>query len=149
MSIPSDIEARMRVSEDIEAIKKLKAKYWRCMDKKMWTEMEQLYTEDARQEAGDWHVEGGGKAIVQSLSKTLEGVATAHGGHSPEIEITSDTTAKGTWALQDHLVWKSGRKMVGFGHYEDEYVKELGTWKIRSTRITRLFEEWVINKQYK
>lgn len=142
MAIPGDFETRMRVLEDVEAIKRLKARYWRCMDQKLWAEMEQLYTDDATQEAGDWRVEGGGRAIVRRLSQVLDGVATAHGGHSPDIEITGDTTARGTWALQDRLVWKSGRKMTGFGHYEDEYVKEQGAWRIRSTRITRLFEEW-------
>lgn len=145
----AELERRLIVLEDIEAIKKLKAKYWRCMDKKLWNEMEEVYTEDATQDAGDWHVQGG-KAIVQATKKSLTeqtgGAATAHGGHSPEIEITSDATARGIWALQDYLVWKSGRKYLGFGHYEDEYIKRGGQWKIKSTKITRLFEEWTVPK---
>ena len=72
MAIPRDFETRMRVLEDVEAIKKLKAAYWRCMDQKLWAEMEQLYTDDATQEAGDWRVEGGGRAIVRRLSQVLE-----------------------------------------------------------------------------
>jgi hypothetical protein len=150
MNNSSNVEARLQRLEDIEAIKKLKAKYWRCMDKKLWDEMEEVYTEDAKQVAGDWQVQGR-KAIVQAIQEALtepSGVAsTAHGGHSPEIEITSETSAKGTWALQDYLAWKSGTKMLGFGHYEDEYIKEQGGWKIKNTKITRLFEEWTITKR--
>ena len=146
MADPTELERRMRVMEDIEAIKKLKAKYWRCVDKKLWTELEEVFTEDAILDYGDQRIEGG-KAIVQSLKKVLEGAATAHGGHSPEIEMTGDSTAKGIWALHDHLDWGSDRKMVGFGHYEDEYVKVDGQWKKKYFTITRTFEEWTTTKR--
>ena len=144
---PADLDARIRIIEDTEAIKKLKARYWRCMDKKLWDELEGVYAEDATQEYGADNRVQGGKAIVEFLKQQIGDVATAHGGHSPEIEITGDTTARGTWALHDYLVWKSGTKLVGFGHYEDEYVKEDGVWKIKSTRISRLFEDWAMTRR--
>jgi len=147
MSDPADLGTRIRILEDIEAIKKLKARYWRCMDKKLWDEMGQVYATEAVQEYGTDRVQGDGKAVVQWIRNGIEDVATAHGGHSPEIEITSGTTARGIWALQDYLVWKSGMKMMGFGHYEDEYVKEGGVWKIKSTKVIRTFEEWTAAKQ--
>jgi len=31
----AELEAKIRVLQDIEAIKKLKARYWRCIDKKL------------------------------------------------------------------------------------------------------------------
>jgi hypothetical protein len=147
MSHPADLETRVRILQDIEAIKKLKARYWRCIDKKLWDELEEVYATDAVQEYGKDRVQGGGKAVVPWIRKGIEDVATAHGGHSPEIEITSATTARGIWALQDYLVWKSGMKLMGFGHYEDEYVKEGEEWKIKSTKVIRTFEEWAMAKQ--
>ena len=71
---------------------------------------------------------------------------TAHGGHSPEIEITSDTTARGIWALQDYVIVQPNTKMMGWGHYEDEYVKEKGQWKKISVKLTRIVEEWAMTK---
>lgn len=142
----AELEARIKTLEDIEAIKRLKARYWRCMDKKLWSELEEVFAKDAILDYGDNHVEGA-KAIVEGLKGHIGNVATAHGGHSPEIEITGNTTARGTWALEDYLVWESGRKLVGFGHYQDEYVKQTKTWKIKSTRLTRLFEEWAMTKR--
>jgi hypothetical protein len=47
MAEPAEMEKRIRVLEEIEAIKKLKAKYFRCVDKKLWDEMEELWVEDA------------------------------------------------------------------------------------------------------
>ena len=43
----ADLETQIRVLGDIEAIKKLKAKYWRCIDKKLWDELEDCFVEDA------------------------------------------------------------------------------------------------------
>ena len=47
-----EIEARVRKLEDIEAIKKLKAKYWRCVDRKLWGEMTEVFTEEATADYG-------------------------------------------------------------------------------------------------
>ena len=141
MAIPRDFETRMRVLEDVEAIKKLKAAYWRCMDQKLWAEWSSstLTTPPRKRVTGGWKGEAGPSSGVSPRTGRCRYSPPAA---TPDIEITGDTTARGTWALQDRLVWKSGRKMTGFGHYEDEYVKEQGAWRIRSTRITRLFEEW-------
>ena len=147
----AELERMITVLQDTEAIKRLKAKYWRCLDKKLWDEMNEVFAEDATVDYGygpDHNLQGR-KAIVQSFIDTLgpDTVITAHGGHSPEIEITSDTTAKGIWALQDYVLMGPDLKMVGFGHYEDDYVKIDGQWKKKSTRLTRIFEEWMMVKR--
>ena len=36
MSDLKALEARIRVLEDTEAVKKLMARYWRCLDDKLW-----------------------------------------------------------------------------------------------------------------
>ena len=97
-------------AEDIEAIKQLKARYFRFMDTKQWSEMRQVFTDDVRVDTtqdGTEVVEGA-DAFVGPLSEMLADVITVHHGHMPEIELTSDTTATGVWAMEDHLWWPEG-----------------------------------------
>ena len=37
------------------------------------------------------------------LEPVLQDVVTVHHGHMPEIELTSPTTARGIWAMEDML----------------------------------------------
>ena len=140
----ADLETQIRVLGDIEAIKKLKAKYWRCIDKKLWDELEDCFVEYAVADYGKNLNFQGRKAIIQFLKDNLgsDSVITVHQGHNPEIEITSDTTARGIWALHDYLVFQPNITINGWGHYEDEYVKQNGEWKKKSIKETRLREEW-------
>jgi len=149
MSQLADLEARVRVLEDTEAIKKLKAKYWRCVDKKLWDELADCFAEDAAADYGPDIKLKGRKTIIQFLKDSLgrESVITAHEGHNAEIEITSETTAKGIWPLHDYVVIQPNTRLNGWGHYEDEYVKENGQWKKKSTKITRIIEEWMLSKR--
>nr|MDO8081205.1 nuclear transport factor 2 family protein [Candidatus Freyarchaeota archaeon] len=144
-----ELEARIKVLEDTEEIKKLKAKYWRCCDKKLWRELEECFTEDATADYGPNLQFQGREAIIQFLKGSIgqDFMVTSHGGHSPEIEITSDTTAKGIWVLQDLVIIYPGTKMRGYGHYEDEYAKENGQWKKKNTKVTRIIEEWMMDKR--
>jgi bile-acid 7alpha-dehydratase len=145
----SDLEKRIRVMEDIEAIKKLKAKYFRCVDKKLWEEMETVLTEDAVADYGmGIELLQGRKAIIEFLKKNLDrdSMISVHQGHNPEIEITSDTTARGVWVLNDRLIIQTIATLNGWRYYEDEYVKVNGEWKKKSTKITNILEEWTQTK---
>ncbi len=136
----ADLEARIRVLESIEAIKKLKAKYWRCLDKKLVGEMAEVYTEDAVWYRPDGKHTIGRKALIQWLSEILlenSNVISTHRGHQPEIEMTSDTTARALWALDD-CIRRPSTEMRGWGYYEDEYVKEKDGWRIKSVKLTRI-----------
>jgi bile-acid 7alpha-dehydratase len=145
----TDLEKRIRVMEDIEAIKKLKAKYFRCVDKKLWEEMEEVWVEDAVADYGmGIELLQGRKAIMEFLKKNLDrdSMISVHQGHNPEIEITSDTTAKGVWVLNDRLIIQTIATLNGWRYYEDEYVKVNGEWKKKSTKITNILEEWTQTK---
>jgi hypothetical protein len=84
----------------------------------------------------------GKEEIVQSLAKILDSFVTAHHGHHADIELTSDTTAKGIWAMYDNVQNnRLNTKMEGYGFYEDEYVKENGKWKIKKLKLIRLFSQ--------
>jgi bile-acid 7alpha-dehydratase len=145
----SDLEKRIRVMEDIEAIKKLKAKYFRCVDKKLWEEMETVLTEDAVADYGmGIELLQGRKEIIEFLKKNLDrdSMISVHQGHNPEIEITSDTTARGVWVLNDRLIIQTIATLNGWRYYEDEYVKVNGEWKKKSTKIANILEEWTQTK---
>ena len=96
----------------VEEIKQLKARYYRCMDTKQWSGWEEVFTADATMDVSEEQPPGstermpivkGRDNIIPFVSKVLEGVVTVHHGHMPEIEITSDTTARGIWSMEDKL----------------------------------------------
>ena len=61
-----------------------------------------------------------------------------HQVHAPEIELTSETTARGVWALNDIVRLAPGLNLNGYGHYHKTYEKIDGRWLITSTTLTRL-----------
>jgi hypothetical protein len=129
----------------IEAIKQLKARYCRYLDTKDWAAWRTIFTDDFLSDTA----EAGGKVIagaddfVAFLRKTLgrPGQATAHQVHAPEIELTSPTTARGVWALQDVVRLGPGMTLVGYGHYHETYENVDGRWLIKSSKLTRLRED--------
>ena len=66
----------------------------------------------------------GRSAIVSWLSAVLGdlGIVTEHHGHHPEITFTSDTTADGTWYLQDRVIVPDADiEIAGTAFYNDRY----------------------------
>ena len=140
----AELEARIRVLEDIEAIRKVKNKYWYCIDMKLWDELAECFAEDMVMDVPTVTVLHGREAVVQYLRERLGQSSTivVHHGHQPDIEITSETTARGIWALRDNLIdSQSNIAFKGRGFYEDEYTKENGKWKIKSTKLTYMVTE--------
>ena len=140
-----DLEQRIRILENIELIKKLKAKYWRCIDRKLWNEMEECLTEDVLVDLGPDMQFSGKEAVLKFFNEVVgnDAVNTVHAGYAAEIEIITDTTAKGVWALHDYVITEPDSKMKGWAHYEDEYFKENDKWKIKSSKITRIRQEFI------
>jgi hypothetical protein len=136
-----DLAKRIATLEDIESIKRLKAKYWRCMDNKLWEELASCFVEDGSltDEASNSQFRGR-QGIAQGVGKALADTITMHQGHNADIEMASETTAMGRWVLHDRILFLDTSTFFrGYGFYEDEYVKENGQWKIKSVRITRQF----------
>jgi len=139
-----DSNARIQTLEDIEAIRKLKCQYWRCLDRKLWGELAECFARGATADYGPRLRFRGRKAIVGFLKKSLgpDSVTTFHMGHNAEIETTDQGKARGRWVLNDFFIMQPGTKRRGWGFYDDEYVKEDGRWSMNSTKLTTLFEEW-------
>lgn len=128
---------------ELEAIKQLKARYCRLLDTKDWTAWRQLFADDFLSDTS----ESGGKVIdgadefVAFTRKALRTQATVHQVHAPEIELTSATTARGVWALEDVVRFGPGVNLRGYGHYTETYEKVGGEWLIATSKLTRLRED--------
>jgi len=141
--------------QDAEAIKRLKARYFRCMDTKDWAGFEAVFTTDATFESTSpvKEVTRGASAIVKWVRATLGEAVTVHHGHMPEIELTSPTTASGVWAMEDLIWWPAATPIAwpaigpvphlhGYGHYHETYIKDdCGTWRIATVELTRIRRE--------
>jgi len=132
------------MTDDIEAIKQLKARYFRLMDQKRWDEWGQVFTADAVMEVPEAGMVNRGRTeIVSTVSAALVGARTVHHGHMPEIEVTGENRARGIWAMSDYVEWPpndDGARVgiTGYGHYLEEYAREDGQWRIARTRLERL-----------
>lgn len=129
--------------EEMEAIKRLKYRYLRCVDTRDWDELAGCFIPEATTDYGGKYRLSGVKAIMDFLKKNdRPGVITMHQVHHPEIELTGAETARATWALQDYVINLAGDwSLHGTALYEDEYVKVDGEWKIRHTGYRRIFSE--------
>lgn len=131
--------------QEIEAIKRLKYKYLRCLDLKQWAEMAECFTEDATAAYGDGKYSFAGRDQIMQFLRDALGARTiisAHRVQQPEIDLTSATMATGTWALDDTVIETQSNSIIrGAAFYRDEYLKVGAEWKIKSTGYQRLFEE--------
>ena len=130
---------------EIEAIKRVKYRYMRTLDQKLWDEMATCFTDDAvaAYSGGKYRYEGKA-AILEFLTTSMgsETFLSAHRIHQPEIDLTSPTTATGTWAMDDVVVMTDWNLTIrGAAFYEDRYEKVDGEWKIASTGYKRSYEE--------
>lgn len=135
--------------DDVESIKQLKARYFRTMDTKDWAGMRQVFTDDVEMDTSEagGSVVTGADEFLAFLQEALGEATTVHQGHMPEIELTSDTTATGIWALHDIVIWPSGMRLDGYGHYHEAYEKVGGTWKIKASKLTRLHMDFAVPEE--
>ena len=131
---------------DIEALKQLKARYCRLLDAKDWTAWRGIFADDLVLIADGGggteptRLEGADTAVA-ALSTILNPIITVHQCHTPEIELTGADSARGTWAMEDLLVYPAGSpvsKLQGYGHYHETYVRRTGRWYIQTLELTRL-----------
>lgn len=137
---------------DLEAIRQLKARYFRCLDTKDWAGWTCVFEPEFEHEmvAEQIRHKGPREDFVKFVSQALEGVVTVHHGHNPEIELTSPTTAKAIWPFVDRLqpganAPAGAPAMVGYGHYHETYVKSDAGWRISTQRVTRLRTDFGID----
>jgi hypothetical protein len=135
----------MDTAAELEAIRRLKYAYFRTLDLKEFDQLGALLTEDATAAYEDGTtVLKGRDAIVSWLQSVLgdPGIVTEHHGHHPEVTLSSDTEAQGTWYLQDRVIVPAADLEIGgTAFYEDRYRRTAEGWRIAHTGYTRVFEE--------
>lgn len=131
----------------IEEIKRVKARYFWGLDHKDWAYWaSEVWAPDACLEVPEANmvVEPRDK-LIEWVSQSVGDQVSVHHGHMPDIEFTSDISAKVIWAMEDRL-YRSAQypladgsiQLHGFGHYHETYVKLESGWRLKTSRLTRL-----------
>ncbi len=117
----------------IEEIKKLQARYCYFVDSGNSDELLDLFTDNARVEAGPFGAFDGKDAFTKFFTRIFPKALSfsMHMLHNPLVEIYDDNKARGKWyflvpgtdKLKNKAVWVSGI-------YEEEFIKEDNAWKI-------------------
>ena len=132
-----DLERRITVLEDIEAIKRLKARYCLiCDDNHNPDEIVKLFAADGIWEGVDGIGAHRGHAAIRKLFEGFRDRISfsQHNVMNPIIEVTGDT-ARGTWYFLGPFTFRKGNRAYWLAaRYEEDYVKVAGEWKFRHLR---------------
>ncbi len=132
----SELEKRITILEDIEAIKKLKARYCAvCDDNHNPEEITKLFAEDGIWEGtgiGEHRGHGAIRALFQRFQEQIS--FSQHNVMNPVIEVEGNT-ARGTWYFMGPFTFRKGNRARWLAaHYEEDYVKVGGEWKFKHLR---------------
>ena len=146
-----ELEARLKVLEDVDAIKKLKATFAHLIDAGNWDALVNLFTDDgALISVSERHK---GKAELTKYFSSLPYSFMMHMYHVPVIEVKGDK-ATGEWYFEVPVTHAEKNKALWIaGKYEDEYVKVNGVWKIKTLGVTIYYitpyeDGWVKTKMF-
>ena len=143
----AELEKRLTVVQDIEAIKRLKAEYCDiCDDAHNPDRMAAIFAEDGIWEGkGLWRAQG--HADIRKLAKGFaERISfSQHNVFNPRIEVNGNA-AHGRWTFLGPYTFRKGNRPVWLAaFYDDDFVKVEGVWKFQYfralVRMTALYEE--------
>jgi hypothetical protein len=132
----AEVQRRLTVLEDIDAIKRLKAEYCDiCDDNHNQDRIVAIFAED-----GIWEGKGvghaRGHAELRQLFKGFEERISfsQHNVFNPRITVEGDR-AHGIWYFLGPFTFRKGNRPVWLAaRYEDDYVKLDGVWKFQHLR---------------
>jgi SnoaL-like domain len=130
------IEERITALEDLEAIKKLKARYCAvCDDDHNQNDIVKLFAPDGIWEGDGIGAHKGHDAIRALFKGFQERISfSQHNVMNPIIEVSGDR-AKGTWYFLGPFTFRKGNRAVWLAaRYEEDYVKLSGEWKFQHLR---------------
>ena len=145
----SDSEiARLRQLLEIEAIRQLRIDYSLAMDLRDIDALIKLFADDALCEYGPYGSWSGRQVIFDNYKATFSGdlsgpFTSLHINTNHNVEILSDTTAKGQCYLTDIVthVKADENPILWFALYDEEYRKEDGQWKFARTSLQFFWPE--------
>ena len=139
IAMEQDAPVTTTPADDIEAIRQLKARYFRTLDQKDWSGYRQVFTDDVEIDVTDDAADGcyAGTEIYLPMIESLLGTATTvHRGGQAEITVGGDT-ASGIWAMDDRIWFPGGATLIGSGWYEETYRRTADGWLIAAMRLRR------------
>lgn len=133
-----ELRRRVQRLEDLEAIRRLKARYLNACDSQDPEAAKSCFA------AGEVLIDMGHVGVLKDREAFAQLYAAAgcqpfildmHHGANPEIDFFDDTHARGLWALEYRNI-NTRDKSVTFISllYHDEYAKLDGEWKITKSR---------------
>ncbi len=128
----------------MKAIRQVKAAYCRFVDTKQWARLKTLFTPDATVAGFGSVPDGTGIAsFVDGIAERIGSTVSIHHVHAPEIVLLGSGSARAAWPMMDYVEFPAaaasaeGRGWIGWGVYEEEYVRADGEWRISFMRLTR------------
>jgi len=127
------LDARITRLEDMNQVERIQRAYGYFVDKGQWTQLSKLFADDATLEIGGKGLFVGKKRVLEYMQVafgpdgTAEGRLANHMQFEPIVDISAD--GKKAWVRSRAFVMSTGG--WGLPLYEDEFVKENGTWKFK------------------
>lgn len=128
--------------DDVLEIHRLKFRYVRTLDTKLWDEFAETMIPEATATYSEYLQFESREAFLTFLRNTLgPHVITEHRCDHPEIDVNGDR-ATGIWYLSDTtLIPENNMLLRGSAFYNDEYVRcDDGRWRIAHTGYERTYE---------
>ena len=145
-----DLERRLQVLEDAEAIKRLKYRYADACDRGYDADtLASLFAEDAIWDGGLFGRYEGREAIRQFFQGVSSDIPFAmHYMMNPIIDVAGDE-ARGAWYLFQTCTFAAGNTAIwGAARYDETYRRVDGEWKFQHLNLISSFwtpfdEGWV------
>jgi hypothetical protein len=134
--------------EDFEAVRNLKADYFRHLDAKRWSNLRHLFHVDATFGGFPFSTENADD-FISGVSSFLDDVDSVHQGFMPRLAVAGEDCIRGIWTMHDYLIWPCDSRdyrgasipglygIRGYGFYEEEYRLLNGRWRIATMRLVR------------
>ena len=139
------LDARITRLEDLNDIERLQRSYGYFVDKAQWTQLSELFADDATLEIGGKGVFTGKDRVLayMQLSFSKDGIRPGVLINHMQFQPIPDVSADGQtgWIRSRAYVMANGG--WGLPLYEDEFVKKDGVWKIsRLTGPFTMYADW-------
>jgi hypothetical protein len=139
------LDARISRLEGMNDIERLQNSYGYFVDKAQWTQLSELFAEDATLEIGGKGIFTGKDRVLAYMQLSFRedgivpGVLINHMQFQPIPDISED----GTRGWLRSRAYVMANESWGLPLYEDEFVKEDGVWKIkRLTGPFTMYTDW-------
>lgn len=146
-----ELEAKVRLADDVEQIKRLQRIYGYYLDNQMHQEIVDLFSDNTESvevaNRGVYLGKEGAKRFFLHAQGQLAPPYTMGRHIQMQGIVTVDSggnTARGRWqclfmSVSSHAMPGVPRAIWGYGVYENEYIKEDGKWMFKKLHFNRIF----------